>query len=200
MATVRTLDPELEHGLEILALKGGFHWTEDQTGNRFYWYRLEVSDDLTRAAELLAAHAARLCTVTAYDPVREHGYTRHEIAYHFDCRGTMVTVTVPLSERTRSVPSITPLFRNADWNEREFMEMYGISVIGHPDPRRLFLDESLDRGIMNRIIPISVLMNGASSKDLWERILGDRHAEEKVEEAQTEGEGAAVPASEEEKA
>ncbi len=184
MKTTSGPDPRLLHGLETLSLKGGFHWTEDRTGNRFYWFRLDASEGLTRAAELLAAFEARMCTVTAYDPAREHGRTRHEIAYHFACAGTMVTVTVPLFEGTRSVPSITPHFRNADWNEREFMELYGINVVGHPNPRRLFLDETLDRGIMNRVIPVSVLMSGASSTDLWERILGGRGAE-----AETPGAG-----------
>ena len=75
-----------------------------------------------------------------------------------------------------TVPSITPLFANADWHEREMMELYGISVTGHPNPRRLFLDEELDAGILNEAVPLSIMMNGACTTDLWERILKEKGA------------------------
>lgn len=173
-----TPSAELTEGLERLCTQGAFHVTENQSGNLFYWYRLSEPEALTAAAKLLAGAGARLCTISAYDPKREHEHPRHEIAYHFDCGGTVVSVTIALAEDNLRVPSISPLFRNADWNEREFKEMYAIEVVGLPNAKRLFLDEKLDAGIMNRIIPVSVLMNGASSKDLWERILAMRADEE----------------------
>ena len=70
-----------------------------------------------------------------------------------------------------TVPSITPLFANADWHEREMMELYGIRVANQPNPRRLFLDEELDAGILNEAVPLSIMMNGACTKDMWERIM-----------------------------
>ena len=73
-----------------------------------------------------------------------------------------------------TLPSITPQFANSDWHEREMMELYGIQVMGHPNPRRLFLDEELDAGILNEAVPLSIMMNGACTTDLWERILQDK--------------------------
>ncbi len=171
------LDPGLERELELLALRGGFRSSEDQAGNRFHWFRLGSPGDLPAAARLLAARGARLCTVTAYDPRREHDHPRHEVAYHFDCGGVLVTVTAALDEGEPRVPSIMTEFTNADWNERELAELYGIQVTDRPTPARLFLDESLERGAMDRVIPVSVLMNGASSSTLWERIMGERQDE-----------------------
>jgi len=72
---------------------------------------------------------------------------------------------------------LTPLFRNADWNEREFMELYDIDVIGHPDPRRLFIDESIEPAAFERLIPYSTLINGASSKTLWEAVMSTKGQE-----------------------
>lgn len=167
------LAPELASGLAALC-GDGVTWTHDAHGNAYGWFRLADITSLSKAASLLAAAGARLATVTAYDPDRDPANPRQEIAYHFDVQSITLTVTVALDPEARTVPSITPQFRNADWNEREFMELYAINVTGHPNPRRLFLDESLDAGIMNEIIPLSTMTNGASTQDLWERILGAR--------------------------
>ncbi|SBW06235.1 Carbon monoxide-induced hydrogenase NuoC-like protein CooU [uncultured Alphaproteobacteria bacterium] len=97
--------------------------------------------------------------------------TSYEIAYHFDVDGDTLTLMVFLPAGGADVPSLTPLFRNADWSERELMEIYSIRVAGHPDPRRLFLDESVDAAVLERLIPFSTLVNAASTKSLWEKIL-----------------------------
>jgi len=93
-----------------------------------------------------------------------------EIAYHFDLDGVVLTVTTCVDNEPPMVPSITPWFKNADWNEREFMELYGIKVENHPNPRRLFIDKDLDAGQLDKLIPLSTMMNGASTKTLWEKV------------------------------
>ena len=40
-----------------------------------------------------------------------------------------------------SIPSLYPLFRGADWFERETFDMFGISYEGHPHPKRLLMPE-----------------------------------------------------------
>lgn len=69
------------------------------------------------------------------------------------------------------MPTITPWYDNADWHEREMQELVGIKVKDQPGKTRLFLDPELDRGIIGKIVPLSVMMNGACTKDLWEHIL-----------------------------
>lgn len=149
-------------------------WTNDVRANPFGWLRLDTPERLADAAECLAGRA-RLCTVTAYAEERDDPGARCRIAYHFVAGDTLITITVPVYDpetlETLSVPSITPWFLNADWNEREFMEMFNISITGHPNPKRLFLDERLDAGIMSRLIPFSAMANGAASNTLWERVL-----------------------------
>jgi NADH-quinone oxidoreductase subunit C len=38
-------------------------------------------------------------------------------------------------------PSLTGLYRGADWMEREAYDMFGVVFDGHPDPRRILLGE-----------------------------------------------------------
>jgi NAD(P)H-quinone oxidoreductase subunit J len=40
-----------------------------------------------------------------------------------------------------TVPSLYPLFRGADWQERETFDMYGVNFQGHPHPKRLLMPE-----------------------------------------------------------
>lgn len=159
--------------------------TEDMYGNCIYWFRLDKPELLTEAAQRLHKAHARLATVTAYSRVQLVEPV-HEACYHFELEGTVYNVTVLLDEEHPSVPSITSIFRNADWNEREMMELYNICVADHPNPRRLFLDEQIDAGVMGEAVPLSIMMNGACTVDLWERILKDRdRAEAAALEAQS---------------
>lgn len=44
------------------------------------------------------------------------------------------------------VPSVWPVWKGADWLERECYDMFGITFHGHPDLRRMLLPEDWDEG------------------------------------------------------
>lgn len=158
-------------GIEPLCAHGGsVRHTSDSFGNAYHWFQLDTPHQLLQAAESLHAQGARLTMITAYNCHAENG-PKQALCYHFALEGVIYSVTVPLGAECPQVPSITPLFANADWHEREMMELYGIKIINQPNPRRLFLDEELDKGLLGELVPLSIMMNGASSTDLWERIL-----------------------------
>ncbi|MCF8480384.1 MAG: NADH-quinone oxidoreductase subunit C [Rhodospirillum sp.] len=95
--------------------------------------------------------------------------TSYEIIYHFAVQGDIVNLIVHVPQ-SGSLPSLTPLFRTADWPEREIMELYGMVFSGHPNPRRLFLDKSIDPAVLERLIPFSTLANAASTQELWSKV------------------------------
>lgn len=149
------------------------HHSVDTFGNAYHWYRLVEPGALVPAARLLSEKGARLCMISPYT-VRQMGEMHPEVCYHFELDGVVYNLTTVLDVMRPAVPSITPVFANADWHEREMMELFNITVEQHPDPRRLFLDEKLDAGMLAQAVPLSVMMNGACTTDLWERILAGK--------------------------
>ncbi|MCR6629132.1 MAG: NADH-quinone oxidoreductase subunit C [Magnetospirillum sp.] len=149
---------------------GRFRADRDARGVLTAWFALDDKDDLPPVAALLRSLGARLITITALSPHRAPPGGEHALAYHFDLGGDLLTVTVTVPPGG-AVKSLVPLFPAADWNEREFAELYGIALEGHPNPRRLFVDESVDGAALDRLIPFSTLANAASTKTLWETLL-----------------------------
>ncbi len=75
-----------------------------------------------------------------------HGLDSEEtmaVVYHLFRRGEAFEVTVKAitPRATPRVPSVTPLWPGARWPEREVMEMFGIAILDHPDPRKLLLPD-----------------------------------------------------------
>ena len=61
-------------------------------------------------------------------------------------RGTGTKVTVMLrtscTELDPHVPTLSSVWEGANWCERETYDMFGIEFDGHPDLRRIFLEET----------------------------------------------------------
>jgi len=69
-----------------------------------------------------------------------------EVIYHFDCRPAKLNLKIALQKNELEVPTITDLFPGAVLYERDLMEMLGVKVEGHPDPRKLFLPDDWPEG------------------------------------------------------
>ena len=150
-------------------------WRIDIKGVMTGWCRLQEGALILPAAEAIACLEGRLSMITAYlsDRAKQKGV--REISFHFDLDGSTLTLSIELPLEGAQIPSLTPVFRNADWNEREFMELYDIQVVGHPAPRRLFLDKGIDPAAFERLIPYSTFSNGANGKALWEKVMAQNN-------------------------
>ncbi|ELY70263.1 NADH-quinone oxidoreductase subunit D [Natrinema versiforme] len=70
---------------------------------------------------------------------------RYESIYHlrkYDDPTQEVSVVVPTTTDDPVSQSAEPVFRTADWHEREAFDLVGIDYEGHPDPRRILLPET----------------------------------------------------------
>jgi NADH-quinone oxidoreductase subunit C len=52
-----------------------------------------------------------------------------------------VQLRVPVDGADPKVPTATGVYEVANWRERELMDMFGITAVGHPDPRILLLPD-----------------------------------------------------------
>ncbi len=63
------------------------------------------------------------------------------VVYHllsFD-RNEDVRIKVPLKGEYPSIPTITDIWQSANWYEREVWDMFGITIEGHPNLRRILM-------------------------------------------------------------
>jgi NADH-quinone oxidoreductase subunit C len=58
--------------------------------------------------------------------------------------GPTVVVKVRLPAEDPRMPTLTGVFRGADWHERETAEMFGIRFDGHPNLVKLYLPEDFE--------------------------------------------------------
>lgn len=63
-------------------------------------------------------------------------------------------VRVPLDEASAAMPSLTPLWKSANWLEREVYDLYGIRFEGHPDLRRILMYPEFEGHPLRKDYPV----------------------------------------------
>ncbi len=59
-----------------------------------------------------------------------------------------------LSEKEPAIDSVTPIWKGANWFEREVYDMFGIHFNGHPDLRRIFMPEDFQYYPLRKEFPL----------------------------------------------
>jgi len=59
-------------------------------------------------------------------------------------RGVRLRLKARLPQADLRVDSLTPLWKNADWLEREVFDLFGVRFEGHPDLRRILLYDGFE--------------------------------------------------------
>src|SRR5436189_471451 len=68
--------------------------------------------------------------------------------------GERLYVRTFLNEPDLTLPSAFPLWKGADWLEREVYDMYGIVFAGHPDLRRILMPEAFTSFPLRKDYPL----------------------------------------------
>lgn len=106
-------------------------------------YVVEIMRFLHDAPEADFNHITDICS--ADYPEDED---RFEVIYHLLSlsHGKRIRLKARVSEADPSIPSITGIWRGADFLEREVYDMMGIKFTGHPDLRRILMPEDYAEG------------------------------------------------------
>ena len=125
---------------------------------RFNFGDLEVN--ITPEVLLAACQSAKADPRLSFDYLMSLTGTDYEsylqLVYHLysyrDHR--RLTLRVKLDAERPSAPSVTGIWRGADWHEREAAEMLGIDFPGHPNLVPLLLDEDVDERPLRKSHPL----------------------------------------------
>jgi NADH-quinone oxidoreductase subunit C len=107
---------------------------------------------LTHLRDDEACRFVSFVDVTAADyPERER---RFDVVYHVlsPYKNARLRIKVQAGEGD-VVPSITSVFRGAEWFEREVFDMYGVMFSGHPDLRRILTDYGFQGNPLRKDFP-----------------------------------------------
>lgn len=81
---------------------------------------------------------------------------RFEVNYHLFSitKFHRLRLKVLLNEEDTHVPTITALWRTANWHERETFDMFGVIFDGHPDLRRILLPDEWQGHALRKDFPL----------------------------------------------
>ena len=81
---------------------------------------------------------------------------RFEVNYHlFSTRKHhRVRLKVLLNEEDVHVPTVTGIWRTANWHERETYDLFGVIFDGHPDLRRILLPDDWQGHALRKDFPL----------------------------------------------
>ena len=93
-----------------------------------------------------------ICSVDNYgeDP-------RWTVVYHLrdTVNGIEIRLKTDVSEEKSELPSILPVWRTANWHEREIYDLMGIRFSGHPDLRRILMWEGYPYHPLRKDFPLA---------------------------------------------
>ncbi len=81
---------------------------------------------------------------------------RFEMVYHFFSLSNnhRLRVKARIAYKDLSIDSLTSIWKNANWLEREVYDMFGVQFKGHPDLRRLFMYDEFEGHPLRKDYPL----------------------------------------------
>ncbi|HEV7683189.1 MAG TPA: NADH-quinone oxidoreductase subunit C [Pyrinomonadaceae bacterium] len=117
-----------------------------------------------------AAHIVEVCAALKADPAAKFDFLadlcgvdrgveeepRFEVNYHLfsTTKHHRLRLKVLLDEAHARVPTVTGVWRTANWHERETFDLFGVVFEGHPDLRRILLPDDWQGYSLRKDFPL----------------------------------------------
>jgi NADH-quinone oxidoreductase subunit C len=97
----------------------------------------------------------RLSSVTAVD--RHPAEPRFEVVYHLHSvkRNQRLRVKCRVNGVDPEIDSVTPVWRSANWYEREVFDMFGIKFRNHPNLERILMPDDWEGHPLRKDYPVT---------------------------------------------
>lgn len=94
-----------------------------------------------------------LSDITATDELPDK--PRFHVVYQLLSHSSMMRIRVKVRvNEDEEVPTAIPLWEGANWAEREVFDMFGVRFKGHPDLRRILMDERWEGHPLRKDYPL----------------------------------------------
>ena len=112
-----------------------------------------ILEALTRANSVLGF--TRLSSITGVDryPVEP----RYEVVYHLQSIATKerLRIKARVHGDNPEIESACPIYRAANWYERETFDFFGVRFLNHPDLKRIMLPEEFEGYPLRKDFPVT---------------------------------------------
>ncbi|MGE5643784.1 MAG: NADH-quinone oxidoreductase subunit C [Byssovorax cruenta] len=134
------MDTKLEPIVQALQEKFNTSLEEFRSEVHVFVNREQIVEALTLLRDKYDFELLSAMTATDYYPQMS---PRFHVIYQLSslARNLTIQLRVPVDDADPKVPTVTGVYEVANWRERELMDMFGITAVGHPDPRILLLPE-----------------------------------------------------------
>lgn len=110
--------------------------------------------------------------VTAVDHLPLQGDPRFAVVYHLYSltTGKRLRVKTGVPESDPVVPTVTDIWKSADWFEREVYDMFGIRFEGHPNMKRILCHQEFVGHALRKDYPADLRWKNRQPDDLVDEI------------------------------
>jgi len=132
------MDNRLEKLVQVLQEQAGAKVEEKLGELHLFIDSAQIVDVLTFLRDQHEFSLLSALTVVDYWPSRK---PRFHVVYQLTSltQNLSIQVRVPVEGADPKMPTVSGVFSNANWREREAFDMFGIRFDGHPDLRRILM-------------------------------------------------------------
>ncbi len=147
------MDKKLEPLVKSLQEKFGSSIEEFRDEVHVFVKADQIVEALTLARDQHEFELLSALTATDYFPEQA---PRYHVIYQLSslAKNTTLQLRVPVDGDQPKVPTATRVYDNANWRERELIDMFGIQFEGHPDPRRILNPDGMEGHPLRKDFPL----------------------------------------------